>query len=173
MSEVDEFLSTILDRLFQAEQALLLDGDLAPWLAMWSTQEPVTLFRLDATTRGAEAVRRTFPWQASLLSNCTAFRFELVAAGGGGDLADTVAVEYASGSVGGGPVRSLTNRATHVYRCEDGQWRIVHRHSDQPPIDQPPIDQGLPPGRRPARRQGQPGSSRHPPGPGGGSAPTS
>jgi ketosteroid isomerase-like protein len=157
MSEVDEFLSTILDRLFQAEQALLLDGDLAPWLAMWSTQEPVTLFGVDATTRGAEAVRRTFPWQASLLSNCTAFRFELVAAGVGGDLADTVAVEYASVSVGGGPVRSLTNRATHVYRCEDGQWRIVHRHSDQPPIDQ-----GLSPGRRPARWQGQPGSSRYP-----------
>jgi len=168
MSEVDEFLTATLDRLIQAEQALL-NGDPAPWLAMWSTQEPVTLFGVNATTHGAEAVPRTFHWQMSWFTNCTAHSFELVAAGVSGDLAYTVAVEHASVSVGGGPVQSLTTRATHVYRREDGQWKIVHRHSDQPPIDQ-----GLPPGRRPARRQGRPGSSRPPPpGPGGGSAHTS
>ena len=148
MSEVDEFLTTTLDRLIQAEQAVL-DGDLAPWLAMWSTREPVTLFGLDATRQGADAVLGTFPWQASLLSRCSAFRFDLVAAGASGDLAYTVAVEHASASVGGGPVQPLTNRATQVYRREDGEWKIVHRHSDQPPIDQ-----GLPPRRRPARQQG-------------------
>jgi len=169
MSEVDEFLSTTLNRLIQAEQALLLNGDLAPWLAMWSTQEPVTLFGVDATTQGADAVRGAFRWQASWVTHCTAHSFELVAAGVSGDLAYTVAFERASVSVGGGPVQPLTNRATQVYRREDGQWKIVHRHTDQPPIDQ-----GLPPGRRPVRRQGQPASSRYPPpGPGGGSAPTS
>jgi hypothetical protein len=57
MSAVDEFLSTTLNRLIQAEQALLLNGDLAPWLAMWSTQEPVTLFGVDATTQGADEER--------------------------------------------------------------------------------------------------------------------
>jgi ketosteroid isomerase-like protein len=137
MSEVDEFLSTTLDRLIQAEQALL-DGDLAPWLAMWSTQDPVTLFGVDATEHGADAVRQTFHWQASWFTDCTAFRFDLVAAGVSGDLAYTVAFEHASVSVGGGPVQPLTTRATHVYRREDGQWKIVHRHSDQPPIDQGP-----------------------------------
>jgi hypothetical protein len=75
MSEVDEFLTTTLDRLIQAEQALLLNGDLAPWLAMWSTQEPVTLFGVDATKQGADEVRRTFHWQASWISHCTAHRF--------------------------------------------------------------------------------------------------
>jgi ketosteroid isomerase-like protein len=134
MSEVDEFLTTTLDRQIQAEQALI-DGDLAPWLAMWSTQDPVTLFGMDATKQGADAVRRTFPWAASLFSHCTAFRFDLVAAGVSGDLAYTVAVEHVSGSVGGGPVQPLTTRVTHVYRREDGEWRIVHRHSDQPPMD--------------------------------------
>jgi ketosteroid isomerase-like protein len=166
MSEVDEFLSTTLHRLIQAEQALLLDGDLAPWLAMWSTQEPVTLFGVDATKQGTDAVRRTFRWQASWISHCTAHRFELVAAGASGDLAYTVAFEYASVSVGGGPVQSLTNRATQVYRREDGQWKIVHRHTDQPPIDQ-----GLPPGVD--QLGGRAASSGYPPRPGGGSAPTS
>jgi ketosteroid isomerase-like protein len=134
MSEVDEFLSTTLDRLIQAERALLFHGDLAPWLAMWSTQEPVTLFGVDATTQGAAAVRRAFYWQASWVSDCTAHRVDLVAAGVSGDLAYTVAFEHASVSVGGGPIRSLTNRATHVYRRENGEWKIVHRHTDQPPI---------------------------------------
>jgi ketosteroid isomerase-like protein len=137
MSEVDEFLSTTLDRLIQAEQALL-NGDPARWLAMWSTQDPVTLFGVNATTQGAEEVPRTFHWQMSWFTNCTAHRFDLVAAGVSGDLAYTVALEYASVSVGGGPDQSLTTRATHVYRREDGQWKIVHRHSDQPPIDQGP-----------------------------------
>jgi ketosteroid isomerase-like protein len=28
---------------------------------------------------------------------------------------------------------TYTLRVTHVYRREDGQWRIVHRHGDRPP----------------------------------------
>ena len=151
MSEVDEFLSMILDRLIQAEQALLFNGDLDPWLAMWSTREPATLFGVDATKRGADEVRRTFEWQASWISHCTAHRIDLVAAGASGDLAYTVAFEHASVSVGGGPVQSLTNRAAHVYRREAGEWKIVRRHTDQPPIDQ-----RLTQGRRRVRRQGQP-----------------
>jgi ketosteroid isomerase-like protein len=150
MNELDEFLSTTLERLIQAERALL-HGDPAPWLAMWSTHEPVTLFGVNSNTRGAAAVPRTFQWQVSWFTNCTAHSLELVAAGVSGDLAYTVALEHASVSVGGGPVQSLTTRATHVYRREDAEWKIVHRHSDQPPIEQ-----GLPAGRRPARRQGRP-----------------
>lgn len=169
MNEVDEFLGTTLNRLIQAEQALLLHGDLDPWLAMWSTEDPVILFGVDATKQGADAVRRTFQWQASWISQCTAYRFDLVAAGVSGDLAYTVAFEHASVSVGGGPVQPITNRATQVYRREDGQWKIIHRHTDQPPVDQ-----RLPPGPRPAGRQGEPASSRpSPPRPGGGSAPDS
>jgi ketosteroid isomerase-like protein len=26
-------------------------------------------------------------------------------------------------------------RATHVWRREDGEWKIVHRHGDTPPAD--------------------------------------
>jgi hypothetical protein len=37
-----------------------------------------------------------------------------------GDLVNTVAVAHATASVGGGAVRSLTNRATQVYRREAG-----------------------------------------------------
>jgi len=29
-------------------------------------------------------------------------------------------------------------RVTHIYRREDGEWKIVHRHGDVLPIDQSP-----------------------------------
>ena len=38
--------------------------------------------------------------------------------------------------VDGGPVEPYTLRVTQVYRREDGQWKVVHRHGDQISIDQ-------------------------------------
>jgi hypothetical protein len=36
--------------------------------------------------------------------------------------------------VDGGPVEPYILRVTQVYR-EDGEWKVVHRHGDQLPID--------------------------------------
>jgi ketosteroid isomerase-like protein len=40
--------------------------------------------------------------------------------------------------VDGGPVEPSTLRVTHVYRRENGEWKIVHRHADFFSIDQSP-----------------------------------
>jgi ketosteroid isomerase-like protein len=31
---------------------------------------------------------------------------------------------------------------THVYRREDGEWKIVHRHGDLAPVDESPPQEG-------------------------------
>ena len=50
--------------------------------------------------------------------------------------------ERFKGSIDGRPVEPITVRVTHVYRREDGEWKIVHRHGDNPPPDQsPPMEQ--------------------------------
>ena len=49
-----------------------------------------------------------------------------------GDAAYTVALEHTSASVDGVP-RSYTLRATQVYRWEDGEWKVAHRHGSAPP----------------------------------------
>jgi ketosteroid isomerase-like protein len=98
---------------------------------MWSSKNPVTLLGADATKQGAEEVRRFFQVVASWSSNCTAYRFELVAAEVSGDLAYTVGFEHMSVSFRGGPVAPISLRVTHVYRRENGEWRIVHRHGDR------------------------------------------
>jgi ketosteroid isomerase-like protein len=103
---------------------------------MWSTQDPVTVFGADKSTIGSEEVRQAFHWLATRFSDLTDYRFELVAAGASGDLAYTVGYEHITFSIDGGPVAPLTLRVTHLYRREDDEWKIVHRHADRPPTDQ-------------------------------------
>ena len=137
MSELDDFLTPTLARQLEAEQALI-NGDPGPRLAMWSTQEPVTVFGAEKTVIGSDEARQVFRWLATRFSDLTDYRFELVAAGASGDLAYTVGYEHITVSMDGGPVAPQTLRVTHVYRREDGEWKVVHRHADAPPIDQTP-----------------------------------
>ena len=49
---------------------------------MWSTQDPVTVFGAEKSVIGSEEAREVFRWLATRFSNCTDYRFELVAARG-------------------------------------------------------------------------------------------
>ncbi len=138
MSDLEKFINSTLARQTRAETAIH-NGDPAPRLEMWSTGDPVTLFgAYGPCKRGADEVRRISRWVASRFSNCTAYDFELVAAGVSGDLAYTVGYERCSRSLDGGPVEPSVLRVTHVYRREGGEWKIVHRHGDVMPVDQSP-----------------------------------
>jgi ketosteroid isomerase-like protein len=135
MSDLDDFLATTLDRQIKAEEAVH-NGDLGPRLAMWSTKDPVTVLGAVRSAIGWDEVSRLFRWLGSGFSDCTSYRFELVAAGVSGELAYTVGYEHTSVSWDGTPMEPYTLRVTHVYRREDGEWRIVHRHADAPLMNQ-------------------------------------
>ena len=85
---------------------------------------------------GRDEISGTFRWLASRWSDCTDQRVEMLAAGVSGDLAYTVELEHTSVSLDGVPVAPYTLRVTQVYRREDGEWKVVHRHGDQISIDQ-------------------------------------
>jgi ketosteroid isomerase-like protein len=57
-----------------------------------------------------------------------------------GDLAVLVAVERQHAEVGDLPSQEWSLRITLVFRREDGEWRLVHRHAD--PLTRP-IDPAL------------------------------
>jgi ketosteroid isomerase-like protein len=127
----------MLDRQIAAETAIH-NGDVEPRMALWTRSDPVTLLgwaRDGHVQPGMGCVSQTFRWVASRFSDCTAYSFELLAAGASGDLAHTVGFERADLSVDGGPPQSTKLRVTHVYRREGGEWRIVHRHGDYVPLD--------------------------------------
>ena len=136
-SELDDFLTQTLPRQIAAEKAIH-NGDLTPRLETWSRSDPVTLFGAwGPCNSGWDVIGPTFEWVASRFSNCTAYTFDLVAAGVSGDLAYTVGYERFSCSVDHGPIEPTVLRVTHVYRRENGEWKIVHRHADVPPTGQP------------------------------------
>ncbi|MBA3411589.1 MAG: nuclear transport factor 2 family protein, partial [Geodermatophilaceae bacterium] len=55
-----------------------------------------------------------------------------------GDLAYTVGFEHSVVAVDDGRPASGTLRVTHIYRRENGEWKIAHRHGDHPPDDESP-----------------------------------
>jgi ketosteroid isomerase-like protein len=138
MDEVQEFLATGLKRQIDADFAMH-DGDPEPRSAVWSHTDPVTLFGAAVpVVSGWPEVEGTFRWLGTRFSQSKTFDVELVGAGVSGDLAYTVGFEHSEFSLDGGPVQPATLRATHIYRRENGVWRIVHRHGDRPPVDQRP-----------------------------------
>jgi ketosteroid isomerase-like protein len=136
VSDLDDFLAATHPRLI-AELHALHNGDPKPQLEAWSTQDPVTLFGAKVPLRsGWDEISGTFRWLATRWSDCTEQRLDLVAAGVSGDLAYMVGFEHIAHSVDGVPVEPYTLRVTHIYRREQGEWNIAHRHADHVPVDQ-------------------------------------
>ncbi len=132
VNELDVFLESMLPELTAADTSLH-NGDASRRAALWSRNDPVTLFGAAVTTSGWDRVASTFEWLASRFSNCTSFDYEVLAAGVSGDLAYIVGVEHTTASIGADPPAAYELRVTTIFRREAGEWRVVHRHGD--PLD--------------------------------------
>jgi ketosteroid isomerase-like protein len=132
MADVDEFLAAVLPPLTAADTAIH-NGDAGPRIALWSRKNPVTLFGALQTKRGWREISPIFEMLASRFSNCESFEYEVIAAGVSGDLAYIAGVEHTTAAVGDAAPQSYALRVTTVFRREDGEWRVVHRHADPVP----------------------------------------
>jgi ketosteroid isomerase-like protein len=104
-------------------------GKPQPFLELWSQADDVSIMAaIGGYQVGFEAVRelltaaaatQTFDgWNAeNLVTYCEA------------GLACTVELEHYAKS-GAETDTSMTLRATQIYRREDGNWRVIHRHGD-------------------------------------------
>lgn len=137
MTDLDDFRTQTLARQTEAEAALVL-GDPAPRMELWSRRDPVTVFgaALGECKSGWEELSGIFRWVASMFSDVSDFRFDVEVAEVSGDMAYTVGYERFNGSIEGRPVQAITVRVTHVYRRENGEWKIVHRHGDSTTFEQ-------------------------------------
>jgi ketosteroid isomerase-like protein len=132
MADVDDFLAAVLPRLTAADTAIH-NGDAGPRIALWSRKDPVTLFGALQTTTGWREIAPIFEMLASRFSNCESFEYEVIAAGVSGDLAYVAGVEHTTAAVGDAAPQAYALRVTTVFRREDGEWRVVHRHADPVP----------------------------------------
>ena len=128
MSDRDDFLTWVRTVLHEAEFALH-DGDPAPRRAIWSRTEPVSVLGAWRNAHGQAEVDELFTALSRTFSDCRSYRFELLAYDVIGDMAYTAGLEHTSVSVDGRP-RTYTLRATQVYRRENGEWKVAHRHGD-------------------------------------------
>jgi ketosteroid isomerase-like protein len=129
VAEVDEFLASMLPHMMEVDTALH-KGDPGPRSTLWSHRDPVTLLGAAVTTSGWEKVSAAFEWLASRFSNFESANYEVIAAGLSGDLAYLVCLEHTTGSFGGSAVAPYSLRVTTIFRREDNEWKIVHRHAD-------------------------------------------
>jgi ketosteroid isomerase-like protein len=129
MDELDAFLTSTMPRLKVAETALH-NGDAGPRSAMWSHNDPVTLFGAVTTRTGWKEVGPAFEWLASSFSSCMEAEYEVLAAGASGDLAYVVGIEHTTASINGAAPKPYSLRVTTIFRREEGEWKVVHRHGD-------------------------------------------
>src|SRR5215207_3319806 len=116
-----------------------MKGNPEPAKGLWSHREDVTLANtLGPPARGWEQVAETMKHAASNLRDGEITGFEIVAKYVTPDLAYAVWVERQKGQVAGREdVASLDLRVTMIFRPEDGEWKIVHRHADPITTAQP------------------------------------
>ncbi len=131
MSETEDFLESVLPRLSEADTALH-NGDAGPRLAIWSHNDPVTVFGALLNVSGWGEISQAFAWLASRFSKGS-YDNEVIAAGASSDLGYIVGIEHSTASVGGAAPEAYELRVTTVLRREDGEWRVVHRHADPMP----------------------------------------
>ena len=128
VTDCDDFLTWVNTALYDAERALH-NGDVGRRRALWSRKEPVSILGAWRNATGQHELGELFTSLGRSFSDCTSYEFELLAYDVVGDLAYTAGFEHTSASVDGQP-RTYNLRATQVYRREESEWRVAHRHGD-------------------------------------------
>jgi ketosteroid isomerase-like protein len=137
MSAVDD-----VDELIEQYQLALgefVKGNPEPGKKLWSHREDVSLANpLGPPARGWEQVAQTMEHAASNFRDGEDLRFENVAKYVTPELAYVVWLERVKVKLGGmEDFAPSALRVTMIFRPEDGEWKVVHRHADTVTTAQP------------------------------------
>jgi len=133
LASTQDFRET-LERTLAALRRLV-SGDAGPFVDLWSHADDVTIVGgFGGWHRGRERIKANTESAASRFAAGRLLDVELVTLGAStsGDLAFSVWIERAEVTLAGrNEPATLTVRVTHIFRREDGVWRLIHRHGDQ------------------------------------------
>jgi ketosteroid isomerase-like protein len=131
-SSDDSSLQAFLPQ-FEAGTTGFINGDPTLWKQHVSQRDDATIFGgWGAYERGWNEVGPRYDWAAARFRESGAkVQVEYLASSVSGDLAYTVAIERSEALVlGQDKPAPLALRVTHIFRKEDGLWKLMHRHAD-------------------------------------------
>jgi ketosteroid isomerase-like protein len=132
----DSSLRSFLPR-FEVGINNFINGDPTLWKENTSRRDDVTIMGgWGAYAKGWNDVGPWYDWAAARFKESGAkVKIEYISSGVSGDLAYTVSIERSEARVAGQSKPSpMVLRVSHLFRKEDGVWKLIHRHAD-PLID--------------------------------------
>jgi ketosteroid isomerase-like protein len=123
--------STALERLRDA-LAHVANGDVAPIKALYSHGGDATSFYgWGGYERGWDEVSRRWDWAGEQFQGGVV-EHRNISTVVGADLAYTTDIEtFRVRMAGMAEPTQWSNRVTHIFRFEEGGWRLVHRHANR------------------------------------------
>jgi ketosteroid isomerase-like protein len=124
---------------FNLAQGEVVKGNAEPAYKLFSPQDDVTLVNpLGPPAHGWDEVAAAGEHAASQLRDGEIVGFETIEKYVTDELAYIVRVERARAKVGASEdITPIALRVTMIFRPEDGEWKIVHRHADPITTPQP------------------------------------
>jgi NAD(P)H-dependent FMN reductase/ketosteroid isomerase-like protein len=114
----------------RAVAAAYVHGDAAPLSAIVSRRDPATFLPPGGEpVAGADNVTARYAKDAQRFQGGTT-ELEVLHCDDSGDLAFWTGLQHASVQVGNGEPTTMTLRVTEIFRFEDGDFKLVHRHAD-------------------------------------------
>ncbi len=116
----------------QEAASAYVSGDAMPLAEIVARTSPATFFGPRGGVRqGAEEVSAIYAQDAQHFAKGGDTHFEVLHYGWGGDFAYWVGFQRANARLmGRTEVEPMNLRVTEVFRRENGEWRLVHRHAD-------------------------------------------
>jgi ketosteroid isomerase-like protein len=127
----EDDLDEVLEQWHPASNEFL-KGNPEPVKKLWSRREDVSLANpFGPPARGWEQVAKIIEHAASQVRGGELTSIEIVAKHVTAELAYVVQIERPKAKIGGSEdITPFALRATMIFRPEDGEWKIVHRHAD-------------------------------------------
>ena len=138
MTAVDDRVDELIEQ-YQLALDEFMKGNPEPVQKLFSHREDATLANpYNPPVRGWERIAEVTEHAASLRRDGEATGFEIVSKYVTPELAYVVQIERLKAKVGGREdITPYSLRSTMIFRPEDGEWKVVHRHADPITTAQP------------------------------------